>query len=130
MSTVTPSASYAVTVRLSIANRPGMLGKVASVIGRAGGDIGAVDLVETSRDRVLRAYAMIEQKFGAALAGHDPVIFGAKFRSRGDSPFYQIRVGASTREEAEKVCAGLRKAGAACLVLRNSTPGARKALSP
>ena len=54
MSTVTPSASYAVTVRLSIANRPGMLGKVASVIGRAGGDIGAVDLVETSRDRVLR----------------------------------------------------------------------------
>jgi hypothetical protein len=82
-----------------------------------------------SRDRVLRAYATIEQKFGAALAGHDPVIFGTRFRSRGNSPFFQIRVGASTRAEAEKVCASLRKAGAACLVLRNSVPGARKALA-
>src|SRR5688572_30543382 len=51
---ITPSASYAVTVRLQIMNRPGMLGRVASVIGAAGGDIGAVDLVESSRDRVLR----------------------------------------------------------------------------
>ena len=51
---ITPSASYAVTVRLQITNRPGMLGRVASVIGAAGGDIGAVDLVESSRDRVLR----------------------------------------------------------------------------
>jgi hypothetical protein len=82
-----------------------------------------------SRERVLRAYATIEQKFGAALAGHDPVIFRARFRSRGNGPFYQIRAGASTREEADKVCASLRKAGAACLVLRNSMPGAREALS-
>jgi malate dehydrogenase (oxaloacetate-decarboxylating) len=51
---ITPSASYAVTVRLQITNRPGMLGRVASLIGAAGGDIGAVDLVESSRDRVLR----------------------------------------------------------------------------
>jgi malate dehydrogenase (oxaloacetate-decarboxylating) len=51
---LTPSASYSVTVRLRIANRPGMLGRVASAIGGAGGDIGAVDLVESTRDRVLR----------------------------------------------------------------------------
>jgi malate dehydrogenase (oxaloacetate-decarboxylating) len=31
-----------------------MLGRVASVIGEAGGDIGAVDLVESGRDRVIR----------------------------------------------------------------------------
>jgi malate dehydrogenase (oxaloacetate-decarboxylating) len=31
-----------------------MLGKVTSAIGRAGGDIGAVDLVEMTRDRVIR----------------------------------------------------------------------------
>jgi malate dehydrogenase (oxaloacetate-decarboxylating) len=49
-----PSASYSLTVRLQIANRPGMLGRVASVIGDAGGDIGAVDLVESTRDRVVR----------------------------------------------------------------------------
>jgi malate dehydrogenase (oxaloacetate-decarboxylating) len=51
---VSPSASYSVTVRLSITNRPGMLGRVAMTIGDAGGDIGAVDLVESSRDRIVR----------------------------------------------------------------------------
>src|SRR5882672_9199995 len=54
MSAVTPSASYSLTVRLSITNRPGMLGRVAMAIGEAGGDIGAVDLVESSRDRIVR----------------------------------------------------------------------------
>jgi malate dehydrogenase (oxaloacetate-decarboxylating) len=33
------------TVRLEIRNRPGMLGKVTSALSRAGGDIGAIDLV-------------------------------------------------------------------------------------
>src|SRR5712691_5670411 len=50
----TPSASYSFTVRLQIANRPGMLGRVASAIGEAGGDIGAVYLVETTRERTER----------------------------------------------------------------------------
>jgi malate dehydrogenase (oxaloacetate-decarboxylating) len=51
---VLPSASYSLTVRLQITNRPGMLGRVASTIGEAGGDIGAVDLVESGRERILR----------------------------------------------------------------------------
>ncbi len=49
-----PSASYSLTMRLVIRNRPGMLGRVASAIGTAGGDIGAVDLVESHRDRIVR----------------------------------------------------------------------------
>ncbi len=51
---IAPSASYSLTVRVEIKNRPGMLGRVASAIGGAGGDIGAVDLVESQRDRVIR----------------------------------------------------------------------------
>jgi malate dehydrogenase (oxaloacetate-decarboxylating) len=51
---VLPSASYSLTVRLQITNKPGMLGRVASAIGDAGGDIGAVDLVEPGRDRIIR----------------------------------------------------------------------------
>src|SRR5438105_9917682 len=51
---VLPSASYSLTVRLQIMNKPGMLGRVASAIGEAGGDIGAVDLVESGRDAILR----------------------------------------------------------------------------
>src|SRR5437899_2823097 len=54
MSTVAPSASYSLTVRLAIRTRPGMLGRVAMAIGNAGGDIGAVDLVESGRDRIIR----------------------------------------------------------------------------
>src|SRR5262245_42211895 len=49
-----PSASYSMTVRLEITNRPGMLGKVTSAIGKAGGDIGAIDLVEVGRTTITR----------------------------------------------------------------------------
>ena len=51
---IPPSASYSFIVRLQIASRPGMLGRVASAIGDVGGDIGAVDLVETTRERTER----------------------------------------------------------------------------
>jgi malate dehydrogenase (oxaloacetate-decarboxylating) len=50
----TPIASYSLTVRVRIVNRPGMLGKVTSAIGEAGGDIGAVDLVEASQQELVR----------------------------------------------------------------------------
>ena len=49
-----PSASYSQTVRLEIKNTPGMLGKVTSAIGKAGGDIGAIDLVEVGRGTMTR----------------------------------------------------------------------------
>ena len=42
----TPSAQYSLTLRVEIEDTPGMLGKVASAIGDAGGAIGAVDLVQ------------------------------------------------------------------------------------
>jgi malate dehydrogenase (oxaloacetate-decarboxylating) len=41
----TPSAQFSLTIRVEIADRPGMLGRVASAIGGVGGTIGAVDLV-------------------------------------------------------------------------------------
>jgi malate dehydrogenase (oxaloacetate-decarboxylating) len=50
----TPSAQFSLTIRVEIAHRPGMLGQVAGAIGRAGGIIGAVDLVEVSEDKLLR----------------------------------------------------------------------------
>ncbi len=49
-----PSASYSVTVRLEIQNQPGMLGRVTSAIGKAGGDIGAIDLVEVGKSTITR----------------------------------------------------------------------------
>jgi malate dehydrogenase (oxaloacetate-decarboxylating) len=45
---------YTLTVRTAYPNTVGMLGKIASAIGRAGGDIGAVDIVQSTRDMMVR----------------------------------------------------------------------------
>ena len=50
----TPSAQYSLTLRVEIDHRPGMLGKVASAIGDAGGTIGAVDLVQVDSKHTIR----------------------------------------------------------------------------
>src|ERR1022692_3909817 len=50
----TPSAQYSLTLRVEIDHRPGMLGKVASAIGNAGGTIGAVDLVQVEGPHTIR----------------------------------------------------------------------------
>ena len=49
-----PSASYSITVRVEIQNRPGMLGKVTSAIGKVGGDIGAVDIAGFGPETIVR----------------------------------------------------------------------------
>jgi malate dehydrogenase (oxaloacetate-decarboxylating) len=49
-----PTASHSLTVRLQILNKPGMLGKVTSALGKAGADIGAIDLVEVGKTTITR----------------------------------------------------------------------------
>src|SRR5690349_20914199 len=43
------SASYSITARLQIDNKPGMLGKITTKIGDMGGSIGAIDMVRTEK---------------------------------------------------------------------------------
>jgi malate dehydrogenase (oxaloacetate-decarboxylating) len=50
----TPNASYSVRLRLEISNQTGMLGRVTTAIGHAGGDISGLDIVEASHDRIVR----------------------------------------------------------------------------
>ncbi|HLL73810.1 MAG TPA: malic enzyme-like NAD(P)-binding protein [Pyrinomonadaceae bacterium] len=50
----TPSASYTSTLRVKLTNRPGTLGELTTAIGRAGGDIGAIDIVSASRGSMVR----------------------------------------------------------------------------
>ena len=50
----TPSAQYSVTLRVEIDHRPGMLGRVASAIGAAGGTIGAIDIVQIEHGITIR----------------------------------------------------------------------------
>jgi malate dehydrogenase (oxaloacetate-decarboxylating) len=50
----TPSAQYSLTIRVQIEHKPGMLGRVASAIGEAGGTIGAVDLISVDDAHTVR----------------------------------------------------------------------------
>jgi malate dehydrogenase (oxaloacetate-decarboxylating) len=50
-----PSPGYSFTLRIEVKNMVGMLGKVTSAIGEAGGDIGALDLISVTR-RIRRHY--------------------------------------------------------------------------
>jgi len=74
-----PSAQYSLTIRVEIADRPGMLGLVASAIGQAGGSIGSIDLVEVKEDVLLRDITVDASdsahwdKIVSALAGIDGV---------------------------------------------------------
>jgi len=49
-----PSDSYSLTIRVKLPSRAGALGEVATAIGKAGGDIGAIDIVSVARDHIIR----------------------------------------------------------------------------
>jgi hypothetical protein len=72
-----------------------------------------------SRDQALAAYSAIASRFEKALSGRDPIILNGILRTRGTRTFYQVRVGEQTRESANALCANIRRAGGACMVLRN-----------
>src|SRR5215208_39902 len=72
-----------------------------------------------SRELALRSYARIAKRHDALLQGHDPSILASRLLSRGTRTFYQVRIGASTRVAAQDLCTSIRRAGGACMVLRN-----------
>jgi malate dehydrogenase (oxaloacetate-decarboxylating) len=49
-----PSASYSVTLRCEFENKPGMFAHVATAVGEAGGDLGAIDIVRITRTTMVR----------------------------------------------------------------------------
>ena len=63
-----PQSNYSQTIRANIPARVGMLGQVMAAIGEAGGQVGGVDIVRSSKDAVTRditVYANAAQ--GAAI---------------------------------------------------------------
>jgi malate dehydrogenase (oxaloacetate-decarboxylating) len=84
-----PSASYSLTVRLEIQNRPGMLGKVTSAIGKAGGDIGAIDLVEVRRSTIVRdvTFKASDERHGAKVVDAMRAIDGVTVGNVSDRTF-------------------------------------------
>ncbi|MGD9919904.1 MAG: transglycosylase SLT domain-containing protein [Pseudorhodoplanes sp.] len=72
-----------------------------------------------SRDRAMAMYARALRRYESILKDRDPGLQSSVMRTRGRAVFYQVRIGTDTRGEANALCNTLRKAGGACLVLRN-----------
>ncbi len=68
----TPNASYSLTLRVKIQNRPGKLGEITTAIGRVGGDIEGIDIVSVGRDFLIRDITV-----NAASEAHDEEIVNA-----------------------------------------------------
>jgi hypothetical protein len=71
------------------------------------------------RNKALTMYARAIKNLSAVIGGRDPSILSSVQRSRGNHAFYQVRIGADTRPEADELCSRIRKAGGACFVLKN-----------
>ena len=72
-----------------------------------------------SQDKALAAYARLRQRFGAVLAKEDPQVVRVRLLGRGTQPLYAVRVGADSRDVADRLCERLRAAGGACMVVKN-----------
>lgn len=72
-----------------------------------------------NRDRALAMYSRAIKRLSAVIGDQDPSLSGKIWRSRGTRTFYQVRIGADTRAAADELCNRIRRAGGACLVLRN-----------
>jgi hypothetical protein len=72
-----------------------------------------------SRGKALAMYARAVKRLSGVIGDRDPSLLGSILRSRGTRTFYQVRIGADTRETANELCGKIRHAGAACIVLRN-----------
>ena len=72
-----------------------------------------------NRDRALAMYSRAMTRLRAVIGDQDPSLLSSLFRNRGTRTFYQVRIGADTRPAADDLCNRIRRAGGACLVLRN-----------
>jgi len=71
------------------------------------------------RNRALAMYSRAVTRLSAVIGERDPSLLSSVMRSRGTRAFYQVRIGADTRSEADELCGRIRKAGGACFVLKN-----------
>ena len=89
-----PVASYSINIRAQYSNEPGMLGRIASAIGEAGGDIGAVDIVRTTNKSIVRDISIDarDDEHGRYILDEIRRLKGVKIRKVSD-PIFQAHVG-------------------------------------
>ena len=114
MSVNAPSASYSLIVRLEIDNKPGMLGKITSAIGKAGGDIGAIDVASVGAKTITRdlSFKARDEKHGQEIVDRLKAIGGVRVVNVSDRTFLMhlggkiethAKVGVKTRDDLAMV---------------------------
>lgn len=71
------------------------------------------------RNLALAQYARAIKGLSAVIGNRVPSIMSSVMRTRGTLPFYQVRIGADSRYEADSLCNRIIRSGGACFVLRN-----------
>ena len=72
-----------------------------------------------SEARALASYEALQKQYPAILRDRPPLLIHSKVAGRGPAVWTRIRVGAETREGADRLCSNLKSAGGSCIVLRN-----------
>lgn len=129
----TPGVAYSITVRSEYPNEPGMLGKITSAIGQAGGSAQGVDVVQTSKGKMVRDFTI-------NTSGHDNAaqvveaiksVENVKVRSVSDQTFLlhvggkiemRSRVAVTTRDDMSK--AYTPGVGRVCMAIYDDPPAA------
>ena len=70
-----------------------------------------------SKAIALASFERVRQRYAAVIGNLRPMIIGRVLRSRGTIKFYQVRLPARTRAEAQTLCLRIRAAGGICLAL-------------
>ena len=132
-----PSASYSLTIRLELGDRPGTLGRATSAIGEVGGNIGAIDLVRVGRGVLVRdvTIACRDEAHGQAIVRRLESIEGLRVLAVSDRTFLvhlggkieiASRVPVKTRDDLSMVYTpGVARV---CLAIRDD-PGKQWALT-
>lgn len=85
----TPTASYSLTLRVRLSSRAGTLGELTMAIGRAGGDIGAIDIVTVGNDYIIRdiTVSSVSSKHGEQIVETVKAIDGVELVQVSDPTF-------------------------------------------
>jgi Transglycosylase SLT domain/SPOR domain len=70
------------------------------------------------RARILKTYQRLQSQYPTLIGGKPPMVIGTRLRGPGTRIFYRARVPMQTRKEADQLCAQIKAAGGACIVLK------------
>ena len=90
-----PVSGYQLLLRLRIANKPGNLGKVTTVIGEMGADIGSIDIAEARTDLIIRDFRIycVDEENARQMVARVALIPGVEVQHASDRTFQLHRRG-------------------------------------